>query len=261
MQILIRSLSPKQGPPRATHNTDYQGTLIVSFLGLQNNLQMQPFMFSSLFWHLFPSRIPWRVVPSYSYHTKMPEAWAGKTSNTEVLSLKWFTIDKKMYKKMWMMMLGFFKSKPILTFTKVVNIWQPSSTMSLTVSKLFLNKLLRSQRQVSLLGGNLSSQGHQLQRTVPASLFKSGPLREEVSRVTFQQSIFAHSDTFRTRHISRKNVGVVSLVVTLLTIKPASWFAQVKLLAQSHYVSHRKHTAKQFLIYAWRSPENIGPNS
>lgn len=152
-------------------------------------------MFSPLSWHVFCSCIPWRVVPSYSNRTRMPEAWAGKTFKTKVLSLKWFTIDKKMY-KMWMMLLDFLKSKPILSCTKVVHIWQPSSKMCLTGSNLFLNKLCRSQRQASLLGGNLSSQGHQLQRTVLASLFKSGPLREGVSSMTFQQSIFAHSDTW-----------------------------------------------------------------
>lgn len=69
--------------------------------------------------------------------------------------------------------------------------------MSLTGSKLFIHKLRRSQRQASLLDGNLSSQGHQLQRAVLASLFKSGPLREGVSSVIFQRSVFAHSDTLR----------------------------------------------------------------
>lgn len=103
---------------------------------------MQPFMFSSLSWHVFLSCIPWMVVPSYSYHTRMPKVWAGKTSKTKVLSLKWFTVDKKMY-KMWMMSLGFLKSKPILSFTKVVK-W-------VSGSMLFLNKPLRSQRQAPLL--------------------------------------------------------------------------------------------------------------
>lgn len=60
---------------------------------------------------------------------------AEKTSKTEeVLSLKWFSVDKQTFKEMRMMSLHFFKnyfwikSKPTLSTAEVVNIWQPSSS-------------------------------------------------------------------------------------------------------------------------------------
>lgn len=81
------------------------------------------------------------------------------------------------------MLLGFFKSKPILSHIKVVTIWQPASKMSVKGSKLLLKKLLESQGQASLLGGNLSRQSHQLQKSAQASLFRSGPLREGVINI------------------------------------------------------------------------------
>lgn len=150
----------------------------------------------------------------------------------------------------------FFKSKAMLSRTKVVSILQTSTKMRLLGLKLFLSKLPRSQRWASIPWWQAQQSGS-LQRTGASSVQRGVP-REGASSVPLSQGwAFAHSNSLgQDMSAGRMWVGCQLCCTT----KPAASFVQAKLLAQSQQVSLPKHPVKQFWTYArGRSPGNVGP--
>lgn len=108
------------------------------------------------------------------------------------------------------MSLGFLKSKPILSSTKAVAVWQPSSER-VSGHTLFVTELLSSQVKRGS-GGSLASQGLPLPGAVRAPsaqglLGEGWPARPSSN----QHALIL---TLQTRHASRKSMSWASLVVT-----------------------------------------------